>query len=66
MPTVQMTLELPEDLVRDAKELNILNEEVIIELLRKEIDERVMALVNEEVHAHRAEKKRPEDSQSTS
>ena len=61
MATVKMTLELPEELVRDARELDILNEEVIIDLLRKEIDQRVMALVNEEIHAHRVEKKRAEN-----
>jgi hypothetical protein len=51
-----MTLELPEDLGRDARELGISNQETIVELLRQEVDQRVTALVNAEIHAHRVEK----------
>jgi hypothetical protein len=40
---MQMTLEFPEDLVRDARELGILNEEMMVMLLRQEVDRRVMA-----------------------
>lgn len=60
MATVQVTLELPEDLVREAREFDVLTEEVLTELLRQEVDERVMALVNEEIHAYRAEKRKAE------
>lgn len=52
-----MTLEIPEELEREARELGILSEEVIIDLLRQEVDQRVMELVNAEIHAHRAEKR---------
>ncbi len=54
--TIQVTLALPEELARDAQELGILNEEAMIGLLQQEVDQRVMALVNSEIHAHRQEK----------
>jgi hypothetical protein len=51
-----ITLELPDELVQEARELGIFEQETIIGILRQEVDERVMALVNREVHAYRAEK----------
>ena len=54
---VEITLKLPEELVRDAEEFGLLDEQVITELLQAELDERVNKLVNEEIHAYRAEKR---------
>jgi hypothetical protein len=51
-----VTLTLPDDLVRDAREFGLLEGEFIAEFLQREIDARVNALVNEEIHAYRAEK----------
>ena len=57
MATLQITLELPEDIVYEARELAILNDKIIAELLRQEIAQRVMIFVNDEIHAHRTEKR---------
>jgi hypothetical protein len=56
MPTMNITLSLPEDLVRDAREFNILTDEMVENLLQAEIDRRVSDLVNAEIKAYRAEK----------
>jgi hypothetical protein len=52
---VQLTVELPAELIRDARELGILEPVALTVLLQDEIDRRVNNLVNEEVHAWRAE-----------
>jgi len=57
MDVVEMTVKLPADLVRDARELEILTDEAITQLLRQEVDRRVNEIVNEEVHTYRAEKR---------
>ncbi len=56
MPTVPITVELPEDLAQDAEEFGVLLNEQIVELIQAEVDRRVMVFVNDEVHAYRAEK----------
>lgn len=56
MNTVEITVKLPEVLVRDARDLGLLDERLIAQALRQIVDERVNALVNEEIHAYRAEK----------
>lgn len=56
MAVVEITLKLPEDLVRDAREFDMLTDQVVAELLQAEVDRRVMDLVNAEIHAYRAEK----------
>jgi post-segregation antitoxin (ccd killing protein) len=56
MTTVTVTLTLPEELVRDAREFDLLTEKVIAEILQAEIDRRVNELVNEEIQDYRAEK----------
>lgn len=60
---IEVTFTLPDDLVRDAQELGILEEQVINELLQAEVDRRVNDLVNEEIHAYRAEKRAKERPQ---
>jgi hypothetical protein len=54
MVTLQITL--PDELARDAREFDLLQEAQIVQLLQAELDRRVMELVNAEVHAYRAEK----------
>lgn len=63
--TIQVTLEFPEDLARDARELGILNEETIVELLQHEVERRVMDLVNTEIHAYRTEKSKGQSKKQT-
>ena len=54
MDLVEMTVKLPADLVRDARELEILTDEAITQLLRQEVDRRVNEIVNEKIHIYRA------------
>ena len=56
MALVEITLKLPEDLVRDAREFDVLTDHAVAEILQAEVDRRVMDLVNAEIHAYRAEK----------
>lgn len=56
MNTIEVMVKLPEELVRDARDLDLLDERLIAQALRQIVDERVNALVNEEVHAYRVEK----------
>ena len=55
--TIEVTLKLPEELVRDAREFGLLDQYVMTTLLQAELDRRVNELVNEEIHAYRAEKR---------
>ncbi len=52
---VEINLKLPEELVRDAHEFGLLEQQIIAELLQAEVDHRVNNLVNEEIHAYRTE-----------
>jgi hypothetical protein len=55
---VEITLKLPDDLARDAREFGLLENGAIEELLQREVEQRVNALVNQEIHAYRTEKVR--------
>jgi len=52
-----LTLELPEALAQEANEFGLLRPETITALLRAEVDNRVMQLVNAEIRDYRSEKK---------
>jgi hypothetical protein len=54
---VQVSIELPEEVIRDARELGILEVVSLTQLLQAEIDRRVNDLVNEEIHTWRAEER---------
>jgi hypothetical protein len=56
MAVVDITLKLPEDLVRDAREFDMLTDQTVAGLLEAEVNRRVMDLVNADIHAYRAEK----------
>lgn len=56
MSDVEITIKLPEELVQDAEEFGVLNQEIIASLLRKETDTRSMDFVNGEIKAYRTEK----------
>jgi hypothetical protein len=56
MTTVEITITLPETLIRDARELGVLTDEAVAALVQAEVDRRVADLVNMEIQAHRAEK----------
>ncbi len=54
---VEINLKLPEELVRDAREFGLLEQQIITELLQAEVDHKVNELVNEEIHTYRAEER---------
>jgi hypothetical protein len=54
---VEVTLKLPEALVRDAQDLGLLDDEVITRVLQQAVDQRVNEIVNTEIHAYREEKR---------
>jgi len=56
MADVEITIRLPQELVKDAEEFGVLDDKVIAALLREETDRRIMDFVNEEIKAYRAEK----------
>jgi hypothetical protein len=55
--SLEVTMNLPEDLVDEARELNLLTDDVIAHLLRDIVDQRVNEIVNEEIHDYRREKR---------
>ena len=67
MGLVEITVKLPEELVEEAREFDMLTERKLAEVLRTEVDRRVMEMVNVEIQVYRAEKapKRFDDSQKT-
>ncbi|MCC7446857.1 MAG: hypothetical protein IT324_05535 [Anaerolineae bacterium] len=56
MGLVEITVKLPEELVEEACEFDLLTERKLAEVLRSEVDRRVMEMVNAEIQAYRAEK----------
>ena len=56
MAVVEITVKLPEELVRDAREFNLLTDQEVTDLIQAEVDRRVMDFVNAEIHAYRLEK----------
>jgi len=54
--TTKITLQVPEELVAEAREFDVLTDETMTTLLREEVDRRVMNMVNEEIQAYRTEK----------
>jgi hypothetical protein len=64
MPTVEMTLHIPAEWLRDAEDFGGFDEQMVLSLIRQDLDQRIMDFVNAEVHAYRAEqaaKKEPSD-----
>lgn len=53
----QIILQLPADLVRDASEFGLLDQSNLTQLLETQLEERVMQMVNQEIHDYRAEKR---------
>jgi hypothetical protein len=54
--SLEVKMNLPEELVDEARELNLLTDDVIAHLLREEVDRRVNEIVNQEIHDYRREK----------
>ncbi|PJF29061.1 MAG: hypothetical protein CUN52_10280 [Phototrophicales bacterium] len=66
MDTIEITLKLPADYVRDAQDFDMLNPDTILAVLRQELDNRIMAFVDAEVKAYRAEKRAEQNNQTQS
>ena len=62
--SVDLTIKLPPELVRDADEFGLLTEETVAQLLREAVDQRVNDLVNEEIHVQRSPSVLPPEAQS--
>ena len=58
---MDITLTLPDDLARDAKEIGVLDEKTLVQLIRREVDARVNEMVNEEIHTYRDEKRHADE-----
>ncbi len=56
MSDTEITLVVPEDLAREAQQFDALDAETILMLLRSEVDQRIMDIVDAEVKAYRVEK----------
>ncbi|MEO8608478.1 MAG: hypothetical protein ABI690_11375 [Chloroflexota bacterium] len=62
---INITLSLPEDLVRDAREFDLLTDKMVENLLQAELDRRVSDLVNAEIKVYRAEKAQDQKRQKS-
>lgn len=56
MDTVEITIEVPKSFAEDAQDFDLLNPDTIIQILRAELDNRIMKFVDTEVKAYRAER----------
>lgn len=63
MDMIQITIELSADDAAEAEAFGLLDPEAIAQVLRAELDARIMAMVNAEVQAHRDEKRQTESQE---
>ncbi|MEM6530459.1 MAG: hypothetical protein AAF653_19330, partial [Chloroflexota bacterium] len=59
--TMEITIQLPDDYVTDAEDFGMLNPDTIVQVLRAELDNRIMQMVDAEVKAHRSEQNAQQD-----
>lgn len=66
MDMVEIVVKVPKEYVEDAEDFGMLDPNTIAQVLRDELDERIMKFVDAEVKAHRAEKraKRAQDQEN--
>jgi hypothetical protein len=57
METIEITIKVPKDFADDAQDFDLLNPEMIVQILRAELDDCIMKFVDAEVKAHRAEQR---------
>lgn len=63
METIRVTLDLPADFVQEAEPFGLLETKALQDLLREELDRRVMAFVNDEIKSYRKHKRDQSTSQ---
>lgn len=57
MESVELILRLPPDFARDAQEFDLLDADAVMQILRTELDERIMKFVDNEVKNYRDEQR---------
>lgn len=62
MEMVEIVVKVPKEFVEEAQEFGLLDPDTIAQLLREELDERIMRFVDAEVKARRAERRAQENS----
>ncbi|MCB9456388.1 MAG: hypothetical protein H6671_10420 [Anaerolineaceae bacterium] len=62
MEMVEIVVKVPKEFVEEAQEFGLLDPDTIAQVLRDELDERIMRFVDAEVKAHRAERRAQENS----
>lgn len=55
MDTVEITIKVPKNFAEDAQDFGLLDPETVAQILRDELEERIMRFVDTEVKAYRAE-----------
>ena len=55
MDTVEITIKVPKNFAEDAQDFGLLDPETVVQILRDELEERIMRFVDTEVKAYRAE-----------
>ena len=57
MDMVEIVVKVPKEYVEDAEDFGMLDPDTITQVLREELDERIMKFVDMEVKAYRAEQR---------
>lgn len=57
MDMVEIVVKVPKEFVEEAQDFGLLDPATIAQVLREELDERIMRFVNAEVKAYRAEQR---------
>lgn len=57
MDRIEITISLPKTYLEDAQDFGMLDPDTIAQVLRDELDDRIMKFVDAEVKAHRAEQR---------
>lgn len=57
MDSVEITIRVPRSYVEDAQDFGMLDPDTMVQVLRAELDERIMRFVDAEVKAYRAERR---------
>jgi hypothetical protein len=57
MRTVKLTIEVSEEYLENAEDFGMLDSQTIAQVLRAELDDRIMKFVDSEVKAYRAEQR---------
>lgn len=63
MDMIELVIKVPKSYVQDAKDFGMLDDETINQILRDELDDRIMKLVDAEVKAYRLEKRHQEKNE---